>query len=68
MSGFSSEIICFIIANASFGCNGKSGESTTAFPANASRNALAGTHCPLAKNPCKNNTFNIACKDTKNFD
>ena len=41
-------------AIASEGCNGRSGDSTSARPLKASRSALAGTHCPLAKKPCKN--------------
>ena len=46
--------------SASCGCIGKSGVSTSARPANASRNAIAGTHCPLAQKPCRNNIFFIS--------
>ena len=46
--------------SASCGCIGRSGVSTFAFSVKASRNATAGTHCPLAQKPCKNSIFFIS--------
>ena len=58
-SGCSASMMLRMRASASRGCNGKSGVSTSARPANASRNAPAIAQPPEAKNPCKNNIFFI---------
>lgn len=58
-SGCSLSMMERISFNASLGCKGKSGVSTTAIPSKTSLIAFAIGQLPVAKNPCRNSIFFI---------